>query len=136
MSVGLLLITHNQLGTELVKTATNMLGLRPLTIEILPVLPDSDSDSVLFEARRALTRLDQGEGVLTLTDMYGSTPSNVACQLTQNNNVVVVAGVNLPMLIRVLNYSRLSLAELALKALSGGREGIIMSPAHFMSPTS
>ena len=59
-----------------------------------------------------------------LTDMYGSTPSNIACRLT-GTHTKVVAGINLPMLIRVLNYPRLTLTELAEKALSGGRDGIM-----------
>ncbi|CAK0770012.1 hypothetical protein CCP3SC15_4060003 [Gammaproteobacteria bacterium] len=68
--------------------------------------------------------LDQGDGVLVLTDMYGSTPSNIACRL-DSEKVRIVAGVNLPMLIRVLNYSYLSLEDLTNKAISGGRDGII-----------
>jgi PTS system ascorbate-specific IIA component len=69
--------------------------------------------------------LDQGDGVIVLTDMFGSTPSNIATALTRDNeHVTVIAGVNLPMLVRLMNYPRLSMAQLKDKALSGGREGI------------
>ncbi len=127
--IGLLLITHNQIGDELLKTATGMLGMCPVMTVALSVTPDSDRDDVLNEARHNVVRLNQGAGVLVLTDIYGSTPSNIAAQLTDDNQVRVIAGVNLPMLVRVLNYPRLSLDELVNKALSGGRDGILPSNA-------
>ena len=66
-----------------------------------------------------------GDGVLVLTDLYGSTPSNIACKLRRHGHVRVVSGVNLPMLIRVLNYPDLDLDSLKEKALSGGRDGVL-----------
>jgi len=125
--IGLLLITHYQIGDELLKTATAMLGMCPVMTVALSVTPDNDPDDVLNEARRNVTQLNQGAGVLVLTDIYGSTPSNIAAQLIDDNQVQVIAGVNLPMLVRVLNYSRLSLDDLVNKALSGGRDGILLS---------
>lgn len=125
--IGLLLITHNRIGDELLKTATGMLGMCPVMTVALSVTPDNDPDAVLNEARRHVAHLNQGTGVLVLTDIYGSTPSNIAAQLIENHHVRVIAGVNLPMLVRVLNYPRLSLDELVNKALSGGRDGILLS---------
>jgi PTS system ascorbate-specific IIA component len=125
MTIGLLIITHNNIGTDLVDTATAMLGVCPLATEILPVSQKSDPEAVLKKARLLLAELDQGNGVLVLTDMYGSTPSNIAHSLLDGARARVIAGVNLPMLVRVLNYPRLSLDELAEKALSGGRDGIM-----------
>ena len=58
--------------------------------------------------------------------MFGATPSNIACRLRDEIDVRVVAGVNLPMLIRVLNYPRLHIDELVHKAISGGRDGIVL----------
>ena len=77
------------------------------------------------QAQGMVQELDRGDGVLVLTDMYGSTPSNIAAGLQKEGKVSVVAGINLPMLIRVLNYPFLDLAALAEKALSGGRDGIL-----------
>ncbi len=125
--IGLLLITHYRIGDELLKTATGMLGMCPVMTVALSVTPDNDPDDVLNEARRNVARLNQGAGVLVLTDIYGSTPSNIAAQLTDDHQVRVIAGVNLPMLVRVLNYPRLGLDELVNKALSGGRDGILPS---------
>jgi PTS system mannose-specific IIA component len=126
MSVGLLLITHDELGSSLVETATKMLGRCPLLTETLAVTLDGDPDILQLQARRMLEDLDQGEGVLVLTDMYGATPSNIANRLLEVERVAVVAGVNLPMLVRVLNYADLNLAGLTEKAHSGGRDGVLL----------
>jgi PTS system ascorbate-specific IIA component len=72
-----------------------------------------------------LKKLDQGHGILILTDMFGSTPSNIACAVSDRTDIRVVSGLNLPMLIRVLNYPALNLEELEIKALSGGQEGVV-----------
>jgi PTS system ascorbate-specific IIA component len=125
MSVSLLLITHNELGSSLLETATKMLGNCPLLTEALAVTQGCDPDLLRSQARRMVTDLDRGDGVLVMADMYGSTPSNIASALRRPGRVAVVAGVNLPMLVRVLNYPHLDLAALTEKALSGGRDGII-----------
>lgn len=122
--VGLLLITHNYIGTALLDTATHMLGMCPLMVEAMPVLPDCEPEAMVGRGRDLVHALDRGDGVLVLTDMYGSTPSNIAGRLAEDSQVMVVCGVNLPMLVRVMNYPRLSLPDLADKAESGGRDGI------------
>jgi len=124
MSVGMLLITHGQVGRALVDTAASTLGFCPLDTAVLSIAPDSNPDLVVEKARYLAQQLDDGDGVLVLTDIYGSTPANIACRLLEAHRVAVVAGVNLPMLIRLFNYPRLSLEELAHKAVSGGRDGI------------
>ena len=124
--VGLLIISHNQIGGALLETATHMLDMCPIMVEVLPVMPDSDPDTLLGEARRLVTKLDQGQGVLVLTDMYGSTPSNFATQLADGERVMVITGINLPMLIRVVNYPNMSLPDLARKAETGGLEGVFI----------
>lgn len=126
MSVGLLIITHNRVGVELLYSATVMMEVCPLNALALQVRQDCDPDESLEEAKNMVKTLDQGKGVLVLTDIYGSTPSNIANRLPENNNIMVVSGINLPMLIRILNYPALSLEDLASKALSGGRDGILL----------
>jgi PTS system ascorbate-specific IIA component len=127
MTVGLLLVTHNQIGADLLAAATTMLGMCPLATEVLPVAQNSEPRALLARARQLVEALDQGEGVLVLTDIYGSTPSNIACSLLDGaHRVQAVAGLNLPMLIRALNYPRLSLDEIAGKALSGGKDGVLL----------
>jgi PTS system mannose-specific IIA component len=125
MSVGLLIITHGCIGQQLLDTATSMLGFCPLQTAHLEVSQKSDPDNLLRQALKLCDELDRGEGVLVLTDMFGSTPSNVATRLLDYPQVQVVAGINLPMLVRILNYPSCNLYEMVNKALSGGHDGIL-----------
>lgn len=126
MAVGLLIISHNRIGQDLLATATSMLGKSPLRAEHLAVSQSGDPDEIYARASALCESLDEGDGVLVLTDMFGSTPSNIATRLLCNPRWMVVAGINLPMLVRVLNYPQLSLPELADKALTGGHDGIVL----------
>jgi mannose PTS system EIIA component len=125
VNVGVLLITHGDVGSVLLHTAIDVLGVCPLSTCALAAPAGCDPEKIDTEARRALNDLDSGDGVLVVTDLYGSTPSNIACRLQDLSNVRVVSGLNLPMLIRVLNYPDLDLDELAHKALTGGRDGVL-----------
>jgi len=131
MTVNILLITHDEVGKSLLVAAINTLGFCPLTAELLPIPLDSDPIKKVDEARQKVKALNDGEGVLLLTDIYGSTPSNIACALLDEDNVRVISGINLPMLIRVLNYPTLSMDELILKAVSGGKEGIMVCDRNY-----
>lgn len=125
MKVGILLITHGNVGAVLLQSAIEVLGVCPLQTTTLSAPVDCDPDWVLKEASEAANRLNTGDGVLVLTDLYGSTPSNIACRLHEQHSVRVVSGVNLPMLIRVLNYPGMDLDELTHKAVTGGRDGVL-----------
>lgn len=123
--VGLLIITHNNVGGALFDAATSVLGNCPLPFEILPVSQNCDPEERLKKARSYLEKLNQSDdGVLVITDMYGSTPSNIATKLA-GDNVAIITGVNLPMLVRIMNYPTLSLEKLVNKAVSGGQTGVI-----------
>ncbi len=126
MSIGVLIIAHSAIGPALLETATKMLGKCPLMTETLSVTNDGDVALMREQAQGMVQELDRGDGVLVLTDIYGSTPSNIAAGLQKDGRVYVVAGINLPMLIRVFNYPVLDLSTLAEKALSGGRDGILL----------
>jgi len=125
MSVGLLLITHNDLGAALLTTATRMLTTCPVPVATLGVSENCEPEMLLHQLKLMLNKLDQGDGVLILTDMYGSTPANIAINLQQKDRINVVTGINLPMLVRTLNYTNLKLSALTERALSGGRDGVI-----------
>lgn len=126
MSVGILLVTHNRIGDELLDTARETLGFCPVQTRTLAVAPDAEPAELTRRALDLVELLDDGDGVLVLTDCYGSTPSNVAARLAQDQRIMVIAGANLPMLLRIFNYPGLGLAELADKARSGGRDGVIL----------
>jgi len=123
--VGLLIITHNNVGGALFDAATSVLGNCPLPHEILPVSQNCDPEERQQKARAYLEKLNQKDGVLVITDMYGSTPSNIATKLA-SDNVTIVTGISLPMLVRVMNYPNLSLEKLAHKAVSAGQTGVII----------
>ncbi|MDH5483854.1 MAG: PTS fructose transporter subunit IIA [Gammaproteobacteria bacterium] len=127
MNVGLLLITHEGIGSILLDTAKKMLGICPLSTRVIEVPLDAPVDIIKQQALQHIDSLDQGKGVLILTDLYGSTPSNIAHQLLTHSNSKLVTGINLPMLVRILNYPQSTLNEMALKALTGGHDGILLS---------
>jgi PTS system ascorbate-specific IIA component len=125
VKVGILLITHNNIGAVILRTAMDVVGISPLSTGTLAAASDCDPEQILADARQAARELDGGDGVLVLTDLYGATPSNIACRLQSHHELRVVSGLNLPMLIRVLNYPGLDLDALQQKAVSGGRDGIM-----------
>jgi len=126
VSVGLLLVTHGKLGHFLLDTVAEMIGPLPLRADVLEVRKVQATDVLLLQGRRMLERLDDGAGVLILTDAFGSTPSNIAKGLAAAPNTTVVAGINLPMLVKIFNYPQLPLAELAQAAVEGGQRGVMI----------
>ena len=127
--VGILIIAHGTLGESLIHCASHVLGRRPLNVMQVGVTIHDDPQQVLDQAAKLVRQLDQGDGVLILTDAYGATPANVAAQLLAPRRVEGVAGVNLPMLVRVLTYRTAPLDVLVAKAMSGGREGVMHMPS-------
>ncbi len=127
MTIGILLVSHGALGEVVLDIATKTLSVCPLATRTLGIPFDSDPEAMQHTALSLLHELDSGDGVLVLTDMFGATPSNVACTLSQQDNVLVVAGLNLPMLLKVFNYPQLELSELAQRAVEGGRQGVMLS---------
>lgn len=126
MAVGILLVTHGRLGRHLIDTVTEMIGAPPLKIEIVDIQRGQDPDNYIREALNKAATLDGGDGVLMLTDAFGSTPSNVATRAAaESEHYRIVAGLNLPMLIRIFNYPKLDLAAMVDNAVQGGRQGVV-----------
>ena len=126
MSVSLLIVAHAPLGQSLLEVTRGTLGELPIRHALLDVVRDTEPAQNRQLARELVQQLDEGDGVLVLTDIYGSTPGNIACALQDLERVRIVAGVNLPMMIRVMNYASLELDALTNKALSGGHDGVLM----------
>jgi PTS system ascorbate-specific IIA component len=130
MSVGILLITHEGIGSALLAVATRLLRQLPLRAEAFEVPVGADPDMLLPQASAALRRVDGGVGVLILTDLYGATPGNLAARLARLGTPVRrVSALNLPMLLRVMNYAELELDELPAVAAAGARNGVIHDDA-------
>ena len=123
--IGILIVTHGSIGESLLASAAQILGERPEQVEALGVSRSTDPDTVLRRAREALGRLDRGQGVLVLADIFGATPANVVGRLLADGKVEGVSGVSLPMLLRVLQGRNGSLPSAVQRALSGGAEGVV-----------
>jgi PTS system ascorbate-specific IIA component len=123
--IGILIVSHGAFGESLIHSASHVLGKRPLYLRQLGVTVHDDPEAILPMGQDLIRFLDQGRGVLIMTDIYGATPSNVGARLLVPGRVEGIAGVNLPMLITALtNREHMELAELLEKALTGAVKGV------------
>lgn len=123
--IGVLIIAHDTLPDSLVKAVTHVLGARPPQFEALSVLATDDPLNLLPAAREVVNKLDTGDGVLMFSDIYGATPGNLAGKLQVPGRIELIAGVNLPMLVRAFTYRVKGMDTMITKALSGGRDGVL-----------
>ena len=121
--IGIILAAHQPLGHALAESAQHVFGAVP-QLSVVDVVPDTPLEKIRQQLQDAMAHVDSGEGVLILTDLFGATPSNVASQLA-DARTKVVAGVNLPMLLRAISYRGEALNLVAEKAASGGAQGIV-----------
>jgi len=121
------IVTHGQLASELLAAAEMIVG--PISfITAVSIGWHDDVDAARDEVQRAITRVSQGAGVLLLTDMFGGTPTNIASMFLDDENVDVVTGVNLPMVIKLAGpTSETSLGEMARRVADVGRQGIYLA---------
>jgi mannose PTS system EIIA component len=126
--VGILIIAHGTLGESLIHCASHVMGCRPARLMQIGVTLRDDPQQVLPQAIKMARSLDEGDGVLVLSDVYGATPSNIASGLLIPGRIEGVAGVNLPMLVRALTYRNEPLKTVVAKAVSGGMEGVMQMP--------
>ena len=123
MKVGILLVTHSDIGKQLLLTETSVFGKNPFQVELLAVDNYDQPNDVKELAEKYVKFLDNGAGVLVLTDIIGTTPSNIASSIN-HDKIKVVAGLNLSMILNVFNYPEKSLDQLSIKALEGGIQGV------------
>jgi len=136
MSVSILIISDGDIGASLISTAKQMIGHSTLKIKALNANIDLDTnieatlDELYTKASSLVKEIDQGNGVLILTDLFGSTPSNIARRLYDKNNISIVTGVNLSMIICILNSPDSNLEAITERACSGGIDGIKIREFH------
>lgn len=128
--IGLLLITHDTLGESLIQCACHVLNKRPGQLLQLGVAAGDDPADLLPLARKMLELVDSGEGVLIITDIYGASPSNLAAKLLETGRIEGLAGANLPMLLRAINYRDKGMETLLSRATGGGRDGVLNMLKH------
>jgi PTS system ascorbate-specific IIA component len=131
--IGVLIVAHAPLASAFAAAASHVYSCAPdraeSRVRVLDVPPDADVGATVERARQFAAEIDDGSGVLVLTDVQGSTPGNVAAQLAESGRVAVLAGLNLPMLLRTLCYRDGSLAATAEKALAGATQGVLQIAA-------
>jgi PTS system ascorbate-specific IIA component len=124
--IGILLVSHGAFGESLIHSASHVLGKRPLYLRQLGVTVHDDPDAILPVAQDLIRFLDQGNGVLVMTDLYGATPCNIASRLLVRGRVEGIAGVNLPMLIKALTHREGATLEDVLEtSLGGALDGVV-----------
>ena len=124
MNVGILIITHSDIGKQMLLTATYVYGANPFRLELISVAKFDQPNYVFQLGHNYVNFFDNGNGLLVLTDIIGTTPSNIAKSI-KHQKIRVVAGLNLSMILNVFNYPEYSLEKLAEKALEGGVDGIM-----------
>lgn len=122
--IGLVLVTHGRLAEEMVAALEHVVGPQPAIASVC-IGPDDDMEKRRLDILNSAEKVDDGSGVVVLTDMFGGTPSNLAISIMDKANVEVIAGVNLPMLIKLVSVrGRESLTEAVASAQEAGRKYI------------
>ncbi|MFL2769736.1 MAG: PTS sugar transporter subunit IIA [Rhodospirillaceae bacterium] len=127
--IGMVLVTHGKLALELVAALEHVVG--PQTqIASICIGPDDDMEQRRSEILTAVEEVETGAGVVVLTDMFGGTPSNLAISIMEDSKVEVIAGVNLPLLIKLASLrASVSLTEAVSQAQEAGRKYINVASA-------
>ncbi len=125
--IGLVLVTHGGLATEFITAMEHVVGPQS-AVAAIAIGPDDDMEVRRADIARAIGAVDSGRGVVVLTDLFGGTPSNMAISLMQPGRVEVIAGINLPMLIRLEGARRtMSVRDAVAAAREAGRKYITVA---------
>ena len=125
--IGLLIVTHSNLGKEIIKATEFIVG-RVEAADSVSITETTDSESIHKMIQKKVEALDRGQGVLILTDMFGGTPSNISLSFLKEGQVEVLTGVNLPMVLAIArNRSDSTLSEVAKTAEEAGKMSISLA---------
>ena len=126
--IGVLVVTHCQLGDALLEAADFILGQRPDAMEAVSIDINENADKLRNKIADGLKRLKSDDGILILTDMFGGTPSNLSYSFLEEGRIEVISGVNLPILIRAASARKnQSLPELAANLEAFGKKSISLA---------
>ena len=120
MTTSILLLTHGCVGQSMLKAATNTLGELPPNVLAMSISRNRNVDSMKKDIEKIINN-NNAHAMLILTDLFGSTPCNLASKFAEQDNIAVISGVNLGMLLKSINYIHLSLDELIPKVVDGGK---------------
>ena len=122
--IGILVISHEPLGTALIRCTRHIFGRLPPQLAALDVVPDEDPQAAIAAATNLLNRINDGSGVLVFTDVFGATPARIAGALAEPHRVAVITGVNLPLLVKAIGTRRAPLDVVVDKLVESGRGAI------------
>lgn len=126
--IGVLIVTHPKLGEALIDTAEFILGDRPKAVKALSVDINENAEELRRKITAGIKAVDDQKGVLIMTDMFGGTPSNLSYSLLEEGRIEVISGVNLPVVIRAINYrQKKELMELAQDLEVFGKKSISLA---------
>ncbi len=127
--IGLILVSHRHLAEEMKAVMEHVVGAQK-NVETVSIFPSDDMEQRRLEIQEKIAKVDSGDGVIVLTDMFGGTPSNLAISMMTQDNVEVLAGMNLPMLIKLAQVrSTQKLKEATLSAQEAGKKYINVASA-------
>ena len=126
--IGVVVVTHSQLGHSLIETAEFILGTKPENVEPVSINVKKDVDELRIKIADAIKKVDSGLGVFILTDMFGGTPSNLSYSFLEDGKIEVISGVNLPILIRAISMQgNTDLSKAANSLVSSGKRSISLA---------
>ena len=127
--IGIVIVTHGQLGNALIEAAEFILGNRPEAIESISIDLNENAEKLRDKIARGIKKVQDREGILILTDMFGGTPSNLSYSFLEEGHIEVLSGVNLPVLIQAasLRGKEMNLEELAAKLEIFGKKSISLA---------
>ena len=126
--IGIVIVTHSQLGEALIGAAEFIIGSRPESIESVSIDLSENAEKLREKIARGIKKVKEQEGVIILTDMFGGTPSNLSYSFLEEGHIEVLAGVNLPILIQAVNTrKKMELAPLAANLEAFGKKSISLA---------
>jgi PTS system mannose-specific IIA component len=126
--IGIVVVTHSQLGEALIEAAEFIVGIRPEGVVSVSIDLNQNVDKLREKVVAGIKKAGREEGILILTDMFGGTPSNISYSFLEEGRVEVLSGVNLPILVQALNSrAKMGLSELAASLETFGRKSITLA---------
>ncbi len=130
--IGVVVVTHSQLGNSLIETAEFILGSKPQNVEPVSINVKKDVDELRAKIATAIKNVDSGAGVFILTDMFGGTPTNISAEFLEDKQIEIVTGVNLPMLLKGISSRQgQAVEDLAVLLKESGRKAV-MRPSEML----
>lgn len=130
--IGMVVVTHGRLAEEFISAMEHVVGPQK-AVRAICIGPDDDMEQRRQDILNAVKDVDQGDGVILLTDMFGGTPSNLAISIMENAKVEVIAGINLPMLIKLASVRKVCGMEEAITAAQESGRKYINVASHVLS---